>query len=360
LTAMQQQIRFCTTEDGVRLAYASHGRGPAIVKAANWMTHLERDRSSPVWRHWLEELGRGHQFLRYDGRGCGLSDRDPERLSLGAFVADLAAVVDAARLERFALLGLSQGGATAISYAVQHPDRVSHLILCGAYARGRSRRHLSDDQVAEAELLRSLIRVGWGRADPLFRRVFTTRFMPDATTEQMEWFDELQRASATPEMAGRLRSVWEQIDLTSVLARIGTPTLVAHARNDMVVPFEEGRLLATDIPDAHFLPLEGRNHILLGVEPAWTAFLAEVRAFLGMPEAFPPPAPDLSTREFEVLRLVAAGLSNEEIADRLFLSVRTVERHLSNIYSKVGVSGKAARAAVAARFSVLEQASPDD
>lgn len=169
---MEQQIRFCTTEDGVRLAYASHGSGAPIVKTANWMTHLERDWRSPVWRHWLEEFGRGHRFVRYDGRGCGLSDRDPEGLSLHAFVDDLAAVVDAAGLERFALLGLSQGGATAISYAVRHPERVSHLILVGAYAQGWGRRDPSIEQQAEADLLQSLISVGWGRADPVFRTRF--------------------------------------------------------------------------------------------------------------------------------------------------------------------------------------------
>lgn len=182
---MEQEIRFCATPDGVLLAYAVHGRGPVLVKAAHWLTHLERDWRSPVWRHWLDGLGTGHRVVRYDGRGCGLSDRHPGALSLEAFVVDLATVVDAAGLDRFALLGASQGGAVAIAYAVQYPDRVSHLVLCGGYARGRTRRAGTSAEREETALLQSLVRVGWGRNDPVFRRVFTTRFLPGATPEQM-------------------------------------------------------------------------------------------------------------------------------------------------------------------------------
>jgi pimeloyl-ACP methyl ester carboxylesterase/DNA-binding CsgD family transcriptional regulator len=353
---LQQQIRFCTASDGVRLAYATHGRGPPLVRAGHWLTHLEFDWESPIWRHWLRELARGHTVVRYDQRGCGLSDRNAERLSLDVFVDDLETVVDAAGLERFALLGVSGGGAVAISYAVRHPERVTHLVLYGAYARGRLKRGLTTAQREEVELLQSLIRVGWGRDDPIFRRVFTTLFVPAATEQQMDWYDELQRASATPEDAERLREASSGIDVTDLLPLVTTPTLVAHARDESAVPFAEGRLLAAGIRGARFLPLEGRNHILLAEEPAWPAFLTGLRGFLGTAEA--PTAPDLedlSGREREVLELVAAGLSNEEIGERLVLSVRTVERHLSNIYAKLGVSGKAARAAVAARFSTLRQ-----
>jgi pimeloyl-ACP methyl ester carboxylesterase/DNA-binding CsgD family transcriptional regulator len=353
---LQQQIRFCTASDGVRLAYATHGSGPPLVRAGHWLTHLEFDWESPIWRHWLRELARGHTVLRYDQRGCGLSDRSTERLSLDVFVGDLEAVVDAAGLERFALLGVSGGGAVAISYAVHHPERVTHLVLYGAYARGRLKRGLTPAQREEVELLQSLIRVGWGRDDPIFRRVFTTLFVPGANEQEMDWYDELQRASATPEDAERLREASSGIEVTDLLPSVSAPTLVAHARNESAVPFAEGRLLAAGIPGATFLPLEGRNHILLAEEPAWPAFLTGMREFLGTAER--PAAPDLedlSAREREVLELVAAGLSNEEIAERLVLSVRTVERHLSNIYAKLRVSGKAARAAVAARFSALRE-----
>jgi pimeloyl-ACP methyl ester carboxylesterase/DNA-binding CsgD family transcriptional regulator len=340
----------------VTIAYAEHGMGPTLVRAANWLTHLEYDWRSPVWRHWLEELARGHRVVRYDERGCGLSDREVEELSLDSFVADLEAVVDAAQLDRFVLLGLSQGGAIALVYAVRHPERVSHVVLCGGYARGRHKRELSREQKEEATLLQSVVRVGWGQPDPVFRRVFTTRFVPGGTDEQLEWFDELQRVSVTPETAERLRTCWGQIDVVDLLDAVDVPTLVAHARGDAIVPFSEGRLLATRIRGARFLPLEGRNHILLEHEPAWPVFLAALRGFIGAPEVSPRVSlEDLTQRELEVLELVAEGLSNEEIGGRLFVSPRTVERHLSNVYAKLRVSGKAARAAAAARFSAARR-----
>lgn len=352
---MEQHIRFCTGRGGARLAYATHGRGSVIVKAANWVTHLEQDWDSPVWRHWWTDLGREHRVVRFDQRGCGLSDRDPPELSLDAFVDDLAAVVDAAGLERFALIGISQGGATALSYAVDHPERVSRVIVYGGYARGRMRRDLTAEQRAEADVLDGIVRVGWGREDPVFRRVFTARFMPGAPAEQMARFDEMMRVSAEPEMARRLRAVWAEIDIRDRLADVAVPTLVAHARNDCVVPFEEGRLLAAGIPHARLLPLDSRNHLPLADEPAWPVFVRELNSFLGTPAA-PPAAPTeaLSAREREVLRLVSAGLGNEEIAARLFLSARTVERHLSNSYAKLGLAGKGARAAAAAYVSRVD------
>jgi len=353
---VEQRIRFCRSSDGTTIAYAEHGVGPTVVKAANWLTHLEYDWQSPVWKHWLEELGSGHRVVRYDERGCGLSDREPEELSFESFVADLEAVVDAAELDRFVLLGLSQGGAIAIAYAVRHPERVSHLVLCGGYGRGRLKRDLSPGQREEAALLQSLVRVGWGRSDPVFRRVFTTRFVPGGTAEQLEWFDELQRVSVTPETAVRLRECWSHIDVIDLLDAVDVPTLVAHVRGDAVIPFSEGRLLATRIRGARFLPLEGRNHILLEQDPAWPVFLAELRAFIGAPEVFTRESlEDLTQRELEVLDLVADGLSNEEIGARLHVSARTVERHLSNVYSKLQISGKAARAAAAARFSAARR-----
>lgn len=353
---MEQQIQFCTADDGVRLAYAVHGRGPALVKAANWITHVEHDWHSPLWRPWWRELGRENRVVRYDIRGCGLSDRNPARLDFDVFVDDLETIVDAARLGRFALLGVSQGGAAAIAYAVRHPERVSHLVLYGAYARGRLRRDLTRAQREEAELLQSIVRVGWDRPDPEFRRVFTTRFVPDANVEQMRWFEEMMRVSTSPEMAVRLREAWARIDVTHLLSEVRVPTLVAHARDDVACPFEEGRLLATRIPDARLLPLDSRNHALLADEPAWRVFIDGVRHFLGTP-ATPTASPrgDLTRRERAVLDLVAAGLSNDQIAERLYVSARTVERHLSNVYAKLGVTGKAARAAAAAYQSRHEE-----
>jgi len=349
---VRQEVRFCTAPDGVRIAYAIHGTGPPLVRTATWLTHLEFDWESPVWRHWLEGLADGNRVLRYDERGCGLSDHDVEDVSLDAQVADLEAVIEASGMQQFALLGMSQSGPVAVAYAARHPERISRLILFSTYVRGRLLRDPSPWAREQAELMISLIRMGWGQDQPAFRRLFTTLFIPDATPEQMRWFDELQRVTTEPETAVRIRHARNRDDVTREATQVASPTLVLHARGDALVPFSEGRLLATLVPQARFVGLESRNHILLADEPAWAQFRAELRAFLGPADgAAADELREMSGRELEVLALVAEGLSNEEIAARLYLSVRTVERHLSNIYAKLRVSGKAARAAAAARFS---------
>ena len=344
---MEQQVRFCTAPDGVRLAYALHGSGLPLVRAATWLTHLDHDWESPVWRHWLEELSDGQTLIRYDERGCGLSDREIGAPSVDAWVADLETVVDAAGLDRFSLLGVSQGAAIALVYAARHPERLTNLVLFGGYVRGLQ---LREPMLHEALL--SAIRAGWADPNPTFRHLFTTLLLPNGTSQQMAWYDELQRLSTSAETARRLYDVRGRVDVAESAPRVTTRTLVAHAREDRAVPVEQGRLLAALIPDSRLVFLESANHILLSDEPAWAVFLSELRGFLGTESApSSPTVEDLSPRELEVLELVAAGLTNEAIAERLFLSVRTVERHLSNVYSKLRVSGKAGRAAAAARFS---------
>jgi pimeloyl-ACP methyl ester carboxylesterase/tRNA A-37 threonylcarbamoyl transferase component Bud32 len=282
-STIDQQIRFCTSSDGVGIAYATTGSGPPLVKAANWLSHLEVDGKSPVWRHWIRELSRHHTLVRYDERGCGLSDWNVDEFSLEAWVRDLEAVVDALELERFPLLGISQGGPIAIAYATRHPERVSHLILHGSYARGVSHRGVSEQEREERELLLSLIRVGWGKDHPAFRQVFTSLFIPDGTTEQIQWFNELQRVSAKPENAARMCAAFYTLDVRALAPQVRAPTLVLHGTGDMRIPFAEGRLLATLIPGARFVPIESRNHLILESEPGWPRFLQEVRRFLAVP-----------------------------------------------------------------------------
>jgi eukaryotic-like serine/threonine-protein kinase len=277
---MEQQIHFCTTADGVRIAYATVGEGPPLVKAANWLSHLEFDWRSPVWRHLLREFARDHTFIRYDERGNGLSDWNVTDLSFDAWVEDLESVIEAAGVERFPLLGISQGGAVAIAYAVRHPEKVSHLILYGAYARGWITRD-SADEIEQRQAQLTLVKLGWGKDNPAFRQLWTTLYAPDATPEQAQSFNDLQRISTSPENAVKLLNIMGQIDVVDLLPQVKVPTLVLHCRDESGVPFEEGRLLASSIPGARFVPLEGRNHLLLEGAPSWGTFVKEIRRFLG-------------------------------------------------------------------------------
>jgi pimeloyl-ACP methyl ester carboxylesterase/DNA-binding winged helix-turn-helix (wHTH) protein len=281
--SLRQTIRFCTAPDGARIAYSTVGRGTPLVKAANWLNHLEFEWESPVWKHWIAALASHHVLVRYDERGCGLSDWSVQDLSFDAWVRDLETVVDASGLERFALLGISQGGAVAAAYAARHPEHVSHLILCGSYTRGWD--HRGDPEVIETRsALGKLVALGWGKNNAAFRQIFTTRFIPDAGPEQMEWFNDLQRISASPENAARLMEEFACVDVRPLMAGITVPTLVFHCQDDGAVPFEEGKLLAASIPGAKFVSLPSRNHLVLEHEPAWKIFLRELGEFLGWPD----------------------------------------------------------------------------
>jgi pimeloyl-ACP methyl ester carboxylesterase len=277
---LEQQMRFCRTNDGVTLAYASSGSGPPLVKAANWLTHLDHDWHSTVWRHWLVGLSRHHTLVRYDERGCGLSDWDIPEPELDEWVRDLEAVVDAAGLDRFPLLGISQGGAVAVHYAARHPERVTKLVLYGTYVQGRLVRATTDTDREVHDLQVELARLGWGRDDPAFRQVFTAQFMPQGSRELWDEFNELQRQTTSAENAARVLDLAGGIDVSDAARRVRAPTLVLHARDDQRPPFEQGRMMAALIPDSRFVALESRNHILLADEPAWPVFLHAVESFL--------------------------------------------------------------------------------
>jgi class 3 adenylate cyclase/pimeloyl-ACP methyl ester carboxylesterase len=276
----KQEIHFCQTRDGVQLAYARMGQGYPLVKTGHWMTHIEFDFESPIWRHLYQELSREHDFVRYDARGNGLSDREVPDVTFERFVDDLEAVVDAAGVERFALLGISQGCAVSIAYAIRHPERVSHLILYGGYVVGWKKRARTEAEKAAGDAMLTLMRLGWGQENPAFRQMFTSQFIPDANKEQADWFNELQRISSSAEDAARNLLANGEVEISSLLPQVKVPTLVMHCRNDARVPFESGRRLAAGIPGARFVPLEGRNHIMLEGEPALARFLDELRSFL--------------------------------------------------------------------------------
>ena len=334
-----QRIRYLRTRDGVQLAWAEAGSGPVLVKAANWLTHLEYEWESPVWRHWIRFFAENFRYIRYDERGCGMTDRNVGDLSFPRWVEDLEAVVDAAGIEEpFALLGVSQGASVCVAYAVKHPGRVSRLILYGGYARGWMRR---DDPAGESEYgaIIELVRRGWGRDNPAFRQVFTSRFVPQASAEQMEWFNELCRKTISPEVAAHLLELRSRIDVTGILHEVRAPTLVIHSRDDVIAPIAEGRILAAGIPGAEFVELDSANHILMEKEPAWTRFREATLEFMGVGAAAGEDSAfdALSPREREVLVLITEGLGNAEIGERLSISEKTVRNHVSALFDKLGV-----------------------
>ncbi|MGN6695900.1 MAG: alpha/beta fold hydrolase [Aquihabitans sp.] len=279
---LHQDIRFATTPEGTRLAYAWTGAAslPPLVKVANWLTHLEYDLESPVWRHWMHDLSDRYHLLRYDERGCGLSDLEVDDFSFDAWVRDLEVVVDAAGLDRFPLLGVSQGGAVAVAYAVRHPERVSHLVLYGSYARGPRKRATSEEGRREAELMPELAELGWGREQPSFRQLFTMKFLPHGSPSDWEALNELQRRTTTPANAGRFLRAFNDIDVDALAPQLTVPTLVLHARDDQMPSLAEGRRLAALIPGSRFVSLDSSNHLLQADEPAWPRFLDHVDGFL--------------------------------------------------------------------------------
>ena len=334
----------------MRIAYAVHGTGPPLLISTCWLSHLQYDWESPVWRHFLADLGRFATVIRFDERGHGLSDWDVTDHSLDMRIADLEAVADDAGFARFALMAMAQGGPVAIRYAAAHQERVSRLVFYGSYADPRLGE---TEQDAELEAtFDQMVKVGWARPESTFRRVFTSLMIPDATEEQMRWLDELQRVSVSATVAYAARRQRREQGATECLAELDVPTLVLHSRDEQMNDFAYGRFLATSIRGARLIPLDSRNHIILEHEPAWSVLVDELAQFLRAddPATAPNGAETLSTREREVLALAARGLDNDAIARELTLSVRTVERHLQNVYGKLGLQGRTARAAAVARL----------
>jgi pimeloyl-ACP methyl ester carboxylesterase/DNA-binding CsgD family transcriptional regulator len=340
---MNQQIRFCTSDDGVKLAYALSGEGTLLAMSAPWLTHLEHQWRSLAWRPWLDAFSQEHKLLRYDSRGCGLSDRDVAEVSFESSVRDFECVVDAAGFERFSLLGTCQGGPIAIEYAARHPERVSHLVLYGTFARGRNKRVNVPQQVEKAKVLLEMTKLGWGDENHAFLQAWASQFQPGGTLEHLRSWSEQQRAATSSEMAVRLIEIGWNIDVTQAAPRIRCPVLVVQADRDKVVPIEEARLLAGLIPNCRFVQLESENHMPLADEPAWSRLLVEVRSFLAEPVAAPAtgrnalPLGDLSRQERNVLEGIARGLDNSQIAASLGLSEKTVRNHVTRVFDKIGV-----------------------
>lgn len=345
---MYQEIRFCSALDNTRLAYAKVGQGPALMKVGNWMSHLEYDWNSPVWQPWLEGWSRFHTFYRYDPRGCGLSDWDVSDFSFEALVSDLETVANAAGLEQFDLFAMSQGGCVSIAYTAKHPERVRRLIIYGGYLQGSLSGNPTPAVLEETEVRLKLLKLSWGSERPEYRQVFTTSLIPEGTPEQFAWFNNLQFVSTSPRNAMEVQRSFNLVDVREQAQLINVPTMVIQSKHDSAVPFELGRQTAAHIPNARFVVLDSKNHVLMRSEPAWNYFWDEFYRFLEVSSKFPTAKvsaedkvwSELSARERDVLRLLAQGYNNQEISQHLVLSEKTVRNYVSNIYEKLQINGR--------------------
>lgn len=333
-------VRFAQTADNVRLAWTESGEGPALVKTANWLTHLEYDRQSPVWAHWYHFLSTHFHYYCYDERGIGLSQHDVDDVSPATWFPDLETVVRAAAPEKpFVLLGISQGCGPALSYAAKYPEDVSHLVIYGGYLQGWALR--SEDEHRRREAVRELVALGWGTSNKVFRRLYTSMFLPDGTEEQLAWFDELCARSTSPKLAARLMGEQGHADFSDLPEQVSVPTLVLHCKDDGVIPFSQGVEIASRIPGAEFAQIDSRNHILLADEPGWETFTRLVLEFTGhRGGAEDPLFGQLSDRERQILACITAGTGNAEISAQLFISEKTVKNHITRIFEKLGVSNR--------------------
>ena len=354
---LRPDIRFCTATDGVKLAVGTYGSGPPLVRAGTWLTHVEYDATSPLSAHWCQELSKRHRYVAYDGRGCGLSDRDVGELSLDAFVADLEAVVDGLGLGRFALVGMSMGAPVAVAYSAKHPERVSRLVLHGGFHRSYVSSRNPDPRVLEeADVLLKSARLGWGAGSPALRQVFVAKFMGESTEAQRQAFDERQRVTSTAEVAEKYLRAMFALDVKDLAPRVSCPTLSFHSRGDQLILFEQGRKLAALVPGARFVPLESKNHVPFREEPAWQTLVAELRPFLDEDHGVHAPSPvkELTSRQLDVLRGVARGLTDKEIASELSLSPRTVEMHVARVLAALDCANRAEAVRKAAALGLLD------
>jgi pimeloyl-ACP methyl ester carboxylesterase/DNA-binding CsgD family transcriptional regulator len=352
-------IRFDKSFDGAQIASMSRGSGPVLIKAATWLTHIGQCPVGTIHAALSDEFGSSGTYVEYDTRGCGLSQRRVDEISFEAWVRDLETVADAHGHERFALLGFTCAAGVAVEYAARHPERVSHLILFGGFATSYYSTANPDPTIRrEGDLLIELAEVGWGNSSPSFRQVFVSRFMPEASAQQWREFDQLQRETATADVAARYLRAMYAMNVKESAAKLQCPTLVLHPRDDEMVDFEQGRRLASMIPGARFVPLEGRNHIPFPDEPAWQGFVRESRSFLGRDpqgaasDSKPPSR--LTHRQHQVLRLVACGHKDKEVAIALKLSPRTVEMHMNGALRALGCRTRAEAAHKAGRQHLLD------
>ena len=362
---MNQEIRFCTAFDHTRLAYAKVGQGPPLMKVGNWMSHLEYDWNSPVWQPWLEGWSRFHTFYRYDPRGCGLSDWNVSDFSFDALVSDLETVADAAGLEQFDLFAMSQGGCVSIAYTAKHPERVRRLIIYGGYLQACLSGNPTPEVVEEAEVRLKLLKLSWGSEKPEYRQVFTMSLIPEGTSEQFAWFNNLQFVSTSPANAMEVQRSFNLVDVREQAKMINVPTMVIQGKHDSAVPFESGRQTAAHIPNARFVVLDSKNHVLMRTEPAWNYFWDEFYGFLEVRSVLTTPKVsaedkvwlELSARERDVLRLLAQGYNNQEISQHLVLSEKTVRNYVSNIYEKLQIKGRGEAIVLARRVGLVKEKS---
>jgi pimeloyl-ACP methyl ester carboxylesterase/DNA-binding CsgD family transcriptional regulator len=345
-----QRIRFCRSRDGTPIAYAICGDGHPLVWVQHWIHHLQLDWDSLIWRPWLAWLTRRHTVIRYDWRGCGLSDRGPGKFSIESYSADLEAVVEATGVERFALFGMAGAGSgIAMRFAVHHPERVACLVLQECHMRGRIAGGATTEQREEAQARLKVIELGWPNDTPAYGRFFTALHIPDANAAQMREYNNLLRQTTSPNNAVQLlRTFWEA-DFSEVAPQVRCPTVVIHARGDSVIPFTEGRDVAARIAGARFMPLDSQNHLLLETEPAWSPFVGVLDEFLAatLPDQSISSVDELTARERDILELLAQGKNNGGIAARLKISEKTVRNHVSAIFSKLEVNSRAQAIVVA-------------